>query len=54
MAAMLDTALQSGLRPERIRGLADASYRLADQLGVRLPPRQGFRRRPLINRDDLQ
>jgi hypothetical protein len=45
MAGMLDTALQSGMRPERIRGLADSSYRLADQLGVQLPPRRGFGRR---------
>jgi hypothetical protein len=45
MAAMLDTALQSGLRPEQIRELAVTAYRLAEQLGVRLPPRRGFRRR---------
>jgi hypothetical protein len=45
MVAMLDTALQSGLRPEQIRDLAVTGYRLADQLGVRLPPRRGFRRR---------
>ena len=45
MAGMLDTALQSGLRPERIRELAVAGYRLAERLGVRLPPRRGFRRR---------
>ena len=38
MAGMLDTALQSGLRPEHIRELALTGYRLADQLGVRLPP----------------
>jgi Domain of unknown function (DUF4192) len=44
MAGMLDTALQSGMRPERIRELAATSYRLADQLGVRLPPRRGFQR----------
>ena len=44
MAGMLDTALQSGLRPERIRELAVSSYRLADQLGVQLPPRHGFGR----------
>lgn len=42
MAGLLDTALQSGLRPERIRGLADTGYRLAQQIGVQLPPRQGF------------
>jgi hypothetical protein len=39
MASMLDTALQSGMRPERIRELADTGYRLARRLGVRLPPR---------------
>lgn len=41
MAGLLDTALQSGLRPERIRGLADTGYRLAQQIGVQLPGRQG-------------
>jgi hypothetical protein len=41
MARLLDTALQSGLRPDRIRGLADTGYRLARQLGVRLPQRRG-------------
>ncbi|SEH83974.1 protein of unknown function [Mycolicibacterium rutilum] len=45
MAGMLDRALQAGLRPERIRELATTGYRLADQLGVRLPPRRGYRRR---------
>lgn len=45
MAGMLDTALQSGLRPERIRDLALTGYRLARQLGVRLPPRRSFGRR---------
>lgn len=45
MAGMLDTALQSGLRPEQIRELATTGYRLADQLGVRLPPRRVFGRR---------
>jgi hypothetical protein len=44
MAGMLDTALQSGLRPEHIRELAVTGYRLADRLGVRLPPRRTFRR----------
>ncbi|HLR99858.1 MAG TPA: DUF4192 domain-containing protein [Mycolicibacillus parakoreensis] len=38
MAGMLDTALQSGLRPESIRGLAMTGYRLAARLGVTLPP----------------
>jgi hypothetical protein len=45
MAGLLDTALQSGLRPDRIRGLADTGFRLASQLGVRLPPRQEFGQR---------
>lgn len=45
MAGLLDTALQSGLRPERIRGLADTGYRLAHQLGVQLPQRQTFGQR---------
>ena len=45
MANMLDTALQSGLRPERIRDLAITGYRLADRLGVRLPPMRAFGRR---------
>ena len=45
MANMLDTALQSGLRPERIRDLAITGYRLADRLGVQLPPMRAFGRR---------
>jgi hypothetical protein len=45
MAGMLDTALQSGMGPERIRELAVTGYRLAKQLGVRLPPRRAFGRR---------
>ncbi|MGE2734131.1 DUF4192 domain-containing protein [Mycolicibacterium vaccae] len=45
MAGMLDTALQSGMRPERIRDLARTGYRLARQLGVELPPRRLFGRR---------
>lgn len=45
MAGMLDTALQSGMRPEQIRELAGTGYRLAKKLGVRLPPRRSFRRR---------
>lgn len=44
MAGMLDTALQSGMRPEHIRELAGTGYRLAKKLGVRLPPRRRFRR----------
>ena len=45
MAAMLDTALQSGLRPEDIRELAVTGYRLATRLGVRLPSRRAGGRR---------
>ena len=45
MAGMLDTALQSGLRPEKIRDLAITGYRLADRLGVRLPRMQAYGRR---------
>jgi Domain of unknown function (DUF4192) len=45
MASMLDTALQSGLRPEKIRELAMTGYRLADRLGVSLPPRRTFGQR---------
>lgn len=45
MAGMLDQALQSGMRPEQIRDLAQTGYRLAKQLGVRLPPRRSFGRR---------
>jgi Domain of unknown function (DUF4192) len=45
MAGMLDTALQSGMRPEQIRELAVTGYRLADRLGVRLPPKRAFGRR---------
>ena len=42
MAGMLDTALQSGMRPEQIRELTGTGYRLAKRLGVRLPPRRTF------------
>jgi len=45
MAGMLDTALQSGMGPERIRELASTGYGLAKRLGVRLPPRRAFGRR---------
>ncbi len=45
MAGMLDRALQSGLRPGNIRELALTGYRLAERLGVRLPPRRPFGRR---------
>jgi hypothetical protein len=45
MASMLDMALQSGMRPEKIRELALTGYRLADGMGVTLPPRREFGRR---------
>jgi hypothetical protein len=45
MAGMLDDALQSGMRPEQIRQLALTGYRLAERLGLRLPPRQPFSQR---------
>jgi hypothetical protein len=45
MATMLDTALQSGMRPEQIRELAATGYRLAERLGVQLPPRRAFGKR---------
>lgn len=45
MASMLDTALQSGMRPEQIRELAVSGYRMAAKLGIRLPPRRAFGRR---------
>ena len=45
MAGMLDKALQSGMRPEQIRELACTGYRLAEQLGIRLPPSKRFGRR---------
>ncbi len=44
MAGMLDTALQSGMRPEQIRELAGTGYRLARRLGVSIPPRRAFGR----------
>ena len=45
MAGMLDTALQSGMRPEQIRELAGTGYRIAKKIGVRLPRRRPFGRR---------
>lgn len=45
MAGMLDTALQSGMRPEQIRELAATGYRLAKRLGVELPRPRDFGRR---------
>jgi hypothetical protein len=44
MAGMLDTALQSGMRPEQIRELAFTGYQLAGRLGLKLPPRTLGRR----------
>lgn len=44
MAGMLDTALQSGMRPEQIRELAATGYRLGSRLGVQMPPRRAFGR----------
>lgn len=43
MAGMLDTALQSGMRPEQIRELAATGFKVAARLGVQLPPRRVFR-----------
>ncbi|WNG94936.1 DUF4192 domain-containing protein [Mycobacterium sp. ITM-2016-00318] len=45
MAGMLDTALQSGMRPEQIRELAATGYRLAKRLGITLPQPRDFGRR---------
>ncbi len=45
MAGMLATALQSGMRPEQVRQLALTGYRLAEQIGVPLPPRRSYGRR---------
>lgn len=45
MAIMLDQALQSGMRPDQIRELAQTGYRLAKRLGIRLPPRIATGRR---------
>ncbi|PRC46249.1 DUF4192 domain-containing protein, partial [Mycobacterium sp. ITM-2017-0098] len=45
MAGMMDQALQAGMRPEQIRELAQTGYRLAQELGVRLPRRRTFGRR---------
>lgn len=45
MAGMLDTALQSGMRPEQIRELAGTGYRIAKRVGIQLPPRRSFGRR---------
>ena len=45
MAGMLDKALQSGMRPEQIGELALTGYRVADRIGIELPPRERFGRR---------
>lgn len=44
MAGMLDSALQSGMRPEQIRELAITGLRIAEELGVHLPPQRPARR----------
>lgn len=38
LADLLDQALQAGLRPHTVRGLADTGYEIAARLGVPLPP----------------
>lgn len=38
LADLLDQALQAGLRPHTVRGLADTGYEIAARLGVRMPP----------------
>jgi len=38
LADLLDQALQAGLRPETVRGLADTGFEIAARLGVPLPP----------------
>jgi hypothetical protein len=40
MANMLDTALQAGMPPAKIRDLAEVGYRLAEETGVVLPARR--------------
>jgi hypothetical protein len=45
MAGMLDTALQSGMRPEQIRELAASGYQLAKRIGIELPQPRNFGRR---------
>lgn len=38
LAALLDTALTSGLRPSKMWPVAESGYDVADRLGVNLPP----------------
>lgn len=38
LSDLLDQALQAGLRPDSIRGLAETGYEIAAKLGVSLPP----------------
>lgn len=38
LADLLDQALQAGLRPGTVRGLAETGYEIAARLGVALPP----------------
>jgi hypothetical protein len=45
MTRMLDRALQTGMRPDQIRQLAQTGHRLAKRLGVRLPPKDGMGKR---------
>ncbi|OBF15683.1 hypothetical protein A5727_14760 [Mycobacterium sp. ACS4331] len=46
MAGMLDSALQAGMRPEKIRGLATTGAVLARDLGITLPGDAGAGVRP--------
>ncbi|MEE2032781.1 DUF4192 domain-containing protein [Rhodococcus chondri] len=40
LSDLLDQALQAGLRPDAIRGLAETGHEIAARLGVALPPRE--------------
>ncbi|QIV79507.1 DUF4192 domain-containing protein [Mycolicibacterium frederiksbergense] len=37
LASMLDTALESGMQPDKIKALAELGYRLAREAGIELP-----------------
>jgi hypothetical protein len=39
LGQLLISALRSGMRPDEIRTLADTGFRLAQELGISLPPR---------------
>ncbi|UYP20633.1 DUF4192 domain-containing protein [Rhodococcus sp. Z13] len=41
LSDLLDQALQAGLRPDAIRGLAETGHEIASRLGVTLPPPEG-------------